>query len=326
MLHEAVEALSVKQNALYIDGTLGGGGHTQEILSRGGSVLAIDRDLDAINNATQRFSINLQSPTTTSPMLIHGNFKDVFKQLISLKKVNAAHGKTHTQPCSQYRELLPHIDCIKGIILDLGVSSHQIDEKNRGFSYMADAAIDMRMDNSADTISAFDIVNSYTEDKLLKILYEYGEEKNAKKIVRAIIAARAAAQITTTRQLSELIIKCFPPFVKGGHPAKRTFQALRIEVNRELDALDTALIDALDLLKTGGRLAVITFHSLEDRIVKNTFKHLAEDCICNKSIPICICNNAPKVRQINKGTKPSVEELQKNLRAKSATLRVVEKL
>jgi len=302
MLTETVDALNVVKGGLYLDGTLGGGGHSSEILRRGGRLIGFDRDTQAITHCQNTFaSLGEFSGRYT---LIHTNFFSA-SQII--------------------REYLSHIDCLEGAVLDLGISSRQVDENARGFSYIGDAAIDMRMDTT-EKFSAYHIINEYSEQQLLKILYSYGEEKNAKKIVRAILKAREAAPIATTKALSDLVIKCFPPYIKGGHPAKRTFQALRIEVNGELDGLGQALLDIIGLLKPGARLAVITFHSLEDRIVKRTFKDASEVCRCDKSIPVCVCKHKPLVKQIGKGIRPSDTELAQNSRAKSATLRIVEKL
>jgi len=301
MLHETVEALNVAKNGIYIDGTLGGGGHSGEILRRGGRVVAFDLDLEAIEYVSGKFkAISEFSERYT---IIHGNFKD----------------------CVRLIDDKLGIGEIDGAVLDLGVSSYQIDNKARGFSYMGNDRLDMRMDTSKGR-TAYDIVNEWDEDELRRILYTYGEEKNAKKIVGRILERRAIKAIETTGELSELVHNCFPPFVKGGHPAKRTFQALRIAVNNELSGLDKALKDIVGLLKPQARLSVITFHSLEDRIVKQTFKSLSENCICDKSIPVCVCKNEAKIKLLGKGIKPSDIELKENSRSKSATLRIAEKI
>ena len=302
MLEESVDALKVNKDGLYIDGTLGGGGHSGKILAQGGSLIAFDRDADAIAHCSEKFALNPKFAGRYT--LVHQNFKTAN---------------------SYMRTNLPHISQIDGAILDLGISSHQVDERSRGFSYLGDAAMDMRMDRR-EGLSAYDVVNSYSHSELLKILFTYGEEKNAKKIVNAMVKFREKQPIESTLQLSTIVSGCFSPFVKGGHPAKKTFQAIRIEVNKELEGLDTALIDFVGLLKKGARLSVLTFHSLEDRIVKQTFKRLAENCICDKALPICVCNNKATVKLVGKGDKPSSLEQQENTRSKSATLRVVEKL
>jgi len=300
LLNEAVDALNVKKDGLYLDGTLGGGGHTHEILKLGGRVFAIDRDSDAINYCKQKLSNFIKTNQLT---ITKGNF---FETSIL------------------FHENLPNINCIQGAVLDLGFSSFQVDEKNRGFSYTHDAAIDMRMDKS-QSLSAFDIINDYSEYDLAKIFYEYGEERLSRKIAREIISRRKNEPIKTTGQLSALIHDCYPKFFKGGHPAKKVFQALRITVNDELDELETALLDIFNLLESKARLSVITFHSLEDRIVKKAFSKLSTACTCDKSQPICVCGGYAKGRQIIKGDPPSKNEQQLNSRSRSARLRVIEK-
>jgi 16S rRNA (cytosine1402-N4)-methyltransferase len=300
LLHETVDALAVKKDGVYVDGTLGGGGHTEEILKRGGRVIAFDRDADAIAYVQKRFSkIPAYDGRYT---LIRDNFKNLTKVLSK------------------------HIDpIIDGAVLDLGISSHQVDVRERGFSYTNGAVIDMRMDQS-QSLSAKEIVNEYPEKDLLKILYGYGEERNAARIVKAILAARKEKPIETTDELAALVASCFPPFVKGGHPAKRTFQALRIAVNDELTGLTEAIGGFIDVLAPGARLAVIDFHSLEARCVKEAFREKSQGCICPKSLPVCVCGHKASVKWIEKGKRASGTELAQNPRAHSATLRVVEKL
>jgi len=259
-------------------------------------------DLDAIEYCKVKFGN--EKSFNGRYTILHGNFKDSVKLI---------------------KEKLGDIEKIDGAVLDLGVSSYQIDEKDRGFSYMNNARLDMRMDGSSGT-TACDIVNDWEEVEIRRVLYAYGEEKNAKKIAGRIVERRTVEPIKTTGELSELVIKCFPPFIKGGHPAKRTFQALRIAVNDELNELDKAIEDIVSILKPKARLSVISFHSLEDRIIKQTLKALSQNCICDKSIPVCVCKNKAKVKLIGKGLKPSENEIEENSRSKSATLRIAEKI
>lgn len=298
LFDECMEALSVKKGGVYFDGTLGGGGHSEGILLRGGTLIATDRDSEAIEEAKNRFlSKNLGGFT-----LVKSNFK---------------------QAAEIFDEL--RIDKIDGALLDLGISSHQIDEPKRGFSYRFDGELDMRMDGE-EGIKALDVVNDYSEDELSEIFFKYGEERFARKIAAGIVKARREKQITTTLELVEIIKKSTPEFYHHqGHPAKKTFQALRIEVNGELDGLDEAINVLADRLKSGARLAVITFHSLEDRIVKQAFKLLCTDCICDKSLPVCVCGHKATAKNIGK-YKASKAELDNNSRSSSATLRVIEKL
>ena len=302
MLEECISALDLKDNGTYFDGTLGYCGHTGEILKRtkNSVVYATDLDLTAVKNA-ERF----QAAYPGRLFVIHDNFKN-FGQI---KKDLSVKG-------------------FDGILLDLGVSSVQIDDRERGFSYLADEeALDMRMD-IGQTLTAKDIINEYSEKQLAKILTEYGEERFAGLIAKNIVRERAKGKITTCGQLVDIIEKSIPKkFQQNGHPAKKTFQALRIETNGELEGLEKALRDMVEGLKTGGRLAVITFHSLEDRIVKNTFKDLNTDCICDKSLPVCVCGRKKIIDLVNK--KPiiaSEKELAENSRSKSAKLRVAEKV
>ena len=302
MLEECMDALNLKPTGIYFDGPLGGSGHSYEILkrSKGGSLIATDLDLTALAVAKDRLK-EFEGKTT----LVHDNFKN-FKFILDELGINE----------------------IDGALLDLGVSSYQLDERSRGFSYMArDARLDMRM-NSDATLSAYEVVNEYSEKKLKEILYLYGEERFSANIARNIVNERAKKPITTTGELVDIIEKSIPAkFKKDGHPAKRTFQAIRIEVNGELSGLDEVLHDIADKLKKGGRLAVITFHSLEDRIVKHAFIDLATGCTCDRTIPVCICGRSKKVEILTK--KPitaSEAEREGNSRSLSAKLRVIEKL
>ena len=302
MLEECMDALNLKSTGIYFDGTLGGSGHSYEILKRsnGGRLIATDLDLTALAVAKDRLK-EFEGKTT----LVHDNFKN-FKCIV--EELGIAE--------------------IDGALLDLGVSSYQLDERSRGFSYMArDARLDMRM-NSDATLSAYEVVNEYSEKKLKDILYLYGEERFSANIARNIVSERAKKPITTTGELVDIIEKSIPAkFKKDGHPAKRTFQAIRIEVNGELSGLDEVLHDIADKLKKGGRLAVITFHSLEDRIVKHAFIDLATGCTCDRTIPVCICGRSKKVEILTK--KPitaSEAEREGNSRSLSAKLRVIEKL
>lgn len=300
MAQECIEALNVQRNKLYFDGTLGGGGHSERILEKGGRLIAVDRDLDAINFASARFKGNPDFIGRYE--IVHDNFKNA-KDI--LKRLN--------------------IDALDGAILDLGISSHQIDDKERGFSYRFDSELDMRMDRE-QILSALSVVNEYSEEQLSRIIFTYGEDRFARRIARNIVEFRKKAPLETTKQLVDIITKSVPKGLKGGHPAKKTFQALRIEVNNELSGLGEAVSDIVGLLNRGARLCVLTFHSLEDRIVKQTFKTLATDCICDKSLPVCVCGHQAVVKLVNKGQKASDAEISENSRSKSATLRIVEKL
>ena len=302
MLEECMEALNLKSDGLYFDGTLGGSGHSYEILKRsnGGRLLATDLDTTALQVAGERLK-EFEGKTT----LVHDNFKN-------FKSITDSLG----------------IEKIDGALLDLGVSSYQLDERSRGFSYMStDVRLDMRM-NAEAALSAYEVVNEYSEKKIKDILYLYGEERFSANIARNIVAERAKKPITTTGELVAIIERSIPAkFKKDGHPAKRTFQAIRIEVNGELAGLDEAVHDIAEKLNKGGRLAVITFHSLEDRIIKHAFIDLATGCTCDRSIPVCVCGRSKKVEILTK--KPiiaSEEERQLNSRSLSAKLRVIEKL
>lgn len=291
LLNECLTALRVKRNGIYFDGTLGGGGHTNAILERGGIVIGVDRDEDAIIECNNRFK-DFEGRVNIS----RNNFKNVDSILGNTK--------------------------LDGAILDLGISSHQIDCPERGMSYRFDGELDMRMDNR-QLLTAEMVVNGYSEDKLIRLLYEYGEESYAKKIAKSIVKARQKAPIKTTMELSEIVRECVPKSIP--FPQKRTFQAIRIEVNNELRGLDKALKDIFAHLNVGARMCVITFHSLEDRIVKQTFNLLSTDCICDKSLPVCVCGHKAEGKTLKK-VKPSKSEQAENPRSASATLRVIEKL
>lgn len=301
MLDETVSALDIKPDGIYVDCTLGGAGHTKEILSRlsqNGRVIGIDRDASALENAKN---------TVKDERLItvHDNFCNIAYILSSLG-----------------------YEAVDGIIADLGVSSHQLDTASRGFSYMQDAPLDMRMDTSA-ALTAYDVVNNYSERELARILDIYGEERFASRIASRILAAREAEPIKTTLGLASAIESAIPAKFRheGGHPAKRSFQAIRIEVNGELECIPKLIDEGIPKLRSGGRMAVITFHSLEDRLVKNAFRTLENPCTCPKDIPVCVCGKKPVVRVITrKPILPGARELEINTRSHSAKLRVCEKL
>lgn len=303
LLDECMDALAIKACGTYIDGTCGGAGHSSVIASRlgeGGRLIGLDQDATAVQVATQRLSVFGERA-----MVVRSNFCE-------LERV-----------C---REL--EIASIDGLLLDLGVSSYQLDTPERGFSYQADAPLDMRMD-VRNPLTARTVVNEYSEDKLRKLLFEYGEERFSSRIASNIVRARESRPIETTGELVEIIKKSIPAHARDGghHPAKRSFQALRIEVNAELDVIAPAIKSAVRLLNPGGRIAIITFHSLEDRIVKQAFADLASGCTCPKSFPVCVCGKKPQVKVITKKPiLPSEEELEINPRSRSAKLRVAEKL
>lgn len=302
MLEETVDALCVKEGGIYVDGTLGGGGHSAEILKRAKNVrlVGIDRDTDALRAAEMRLS-DFKNRIT----LVHDNFSNVASILDGLG-----------------------IDKIDGMVLDLGVSSYQLDNSERGFSYIVDAALDMRM-NRSDEKTAYDVVNGYSEERLSQIFFSYGEEKWAKRIAKFIVDRRKIAPVRTTGELSNIVRDAIPKGAREGiaHPEKRIFQAVRIEVNGELEILEKTIKDIVGSLKGGGRLAVITFHSLEDRIVKQTFSGLSKGCVCPPDFPVCVCGKKPQVKIITrKPILPTEEELKINSRSKSAKLRVCEKL
>ncbi len=302
LLDESVNMLGVKPDGVYVDGTLGGGGHSELIAKQlgGGKLIGIDQDKEAIAAASERLK-----PYGDVFVAVHNNFSNVSDVLSGL-----------------------NISQIDGAILDLGVSSHQLDEGERGFSYNTDARLDMRMNQDA-SFSAYELVNTYSEEELKRIIYAYGEERFAPAIARNIVKERQNAPIKTTFELSEIIKKAMPVSARYAdkHPAKRTFQAIRIEVNGELEILEGAIRDFVSVLKPGGVLAIITFHSLEDRIVKTVFNDLSSGCTCPKSFPICVCGKKPVGKLYNK--KPVVsgeEELKNNNRAHSAKLRAIIKL
>ena len=299
LLEETIEGLNIKENGIYVDGTAGGGGHSGEILKRltTGKLISIDRDPDAIRTLTEKFKKNENS------IIIKGNFGDM-KDLLELRGVGR----------------------VDGVLLDIGVSSHQLDTASRGFSFHEDAPLDMRMSQSG--VSAEELVNTLPYEELRKIIAEYGEEKFASSIAKGIVAAREQKPVTTTLQLAEIVKANVPQKVRrDGHPARKTFQAIRIAVNDELNVLSRGLDDAFKLLGKGGRLAVITFHSLEDRIVKQKMAGWCQGCTCPKDFPVCVCGNKPKARLVNKKPVCANEtELTKNPRARSAKLRICEKI
>ncbi len=300
MAERIIALLDANKGGIFVDGTFGGGGHSEKILEmlpEGSKLISIDRDADAIVNAQR-----LKDRYGDKLVLVRDNYENIESILDS---------------CG--------ITKINGILLDLGVSSHQIDTASRGFSYRMCGRLDMRMD-TRQNFSAYDIVNGYSEEKLIKIFFEYGEEKFSKKIAWRIVQERQKAPIETTERLAEICRSAVPPFGKGGHPAKRVFQAIRIEVNAELTGLERAINGAVDRLESGGKIAILTFHSLEDRIVKNVFRLRATDCICDKSMPICICGHKADLKLIDKGTLSSEQELKDNKRAESAKLRSAQKI
>lgn len=302
LLGECIDGLCIDPEGIYIDGTAGGGGHSYEIASRlrGGRLIAMDRDADAIEAAGRRLA-----PFGDRVTLVRNNFSNI------------------AQVCAELG-----IDRVSGVLLDLGVSSYQLDTAERGFSHNTDAPLDMRMDRSS-ALDAYTVVNSYSEDMLRRIIYEYGEERFAPRIAAAIVQRRAEKPIETTGELVDIIKSALPAAAKNGghHPAKRTFQAIRIEVNGELGEIQPAIESAASLLVPHGRIAIITFHSLEDRIVKQTYAGLAQGCTCPPRIPVCVCNHKPTLEVITrKPILPSEEELEQNPRSRSAKLRIAEKL
>lgn len=298
MLDECIEALNIKPGGIYVDGTLGGAGHSSHIVKNNVRLIGIDRDITAINAAKQRLE-------GYDVIYVNDNYNNINNILENLG-----------------------ITKIDGVLLDLGVSSYQLDTPERGFSYRYDAHLDMRM-NVNDSISAYDIVNKYEPAVLEKILFEYGEERYTKPIVRKIVEQRAVKPIETTFELADIVKSTIPFKTRKDekHPEKRVFQAIRIAVNDELSGLSQTIKDFCSHLNPGGRMAIITFHSLEDRIVKTTFTSLAQGCICPKEFPVCVCNNKPKAKLVSrKPILPSKEELLLNSRSASAKLRVLEKL
>lgn len=302
LLEACIEYLNIKPDGIYVDGTLGGGGHALEIVKRlteGGRLIGLDQDAAAIAAAGSRLA------------QYTGRFQIIRSNYVHMSQVLADQG----------------VSGADGILLDLGVSSYQLDTPQRGFSYMEDAPLDMRMDQRQEK-SARDIVNTYTEQELFHIIRDYGEDKFAKNIAKHIVRARQDKPIETTGELADLIRAAIPARVRatGGHPAKRTFQAIRIALNRELDVLSQLLDQAAGLLRPGGRLCIITFHSLEDRIVKNRFRSLEHPCVCPPDFPVCVCGKQSLGRVVTrKPVVPSPEETEENPRAKSAKLRVFER-
>ena len=300
LLNECIEGLKIKPDGIYVDGTLGGAGHSKEILKRlssKGLLIGIDRDEDALNAAKE-------------------NLKE-------FKNVKYIHGN-HDEICEILKKL--EIKKVDGILLDLGVSSYQLDERNRGFSYMGDNSLDMRMDKQ-QKLTAKDVVNDYSEEELADIIFNYGEERFARNIARNICKAREEKQIETTAQLVDIIEKSIPKSKqKDGHPAKRTFQAIRIEVNNEIKPLYNTVLDSIKVLNEGGRLCIITFHSLEDRAVKNAYVEAQGKCTCPKELPYCVCGYKSFGKIINKKPIEACEkEKQENTRSKSGKLRIFER-
>jgi 16S rRNA (cytosine1402-N4)-methyltransferase len=302
LLNECLDALDIKEDGIYVDCTLGGAGHSLEILkrlSKDGKLIGIDQDADALKAAKEKLK------EYNNVIYVHDNFYNIETILERLK-----------------------VEKVDGILMDLGVSSFQLDEAERGFSYMKDATLDMRMDRS-QSLSAYDVVNNYTEEQIGAVLRNYGEEKFSKRIAGFIVDRRVDKPISTTLELVNVIDAAIPAKFKrdGGHPAKRSFQGIRIEVNGELRILDDAIENGINRLNSGGRMAIITFHSLEDRIVKNKFRNLHDPCKCPKELPMCVCGKTAIVNLISK--KPIVareEELEINKRSRSAKLRVAEKI
>jgi 16S rRNA (cytosine1402-N4)-methyltransferase len=303
LLDRTIEYLKVVPDGVYVDCTLGGGGHSLEILKKlgkRGRLIGIDRDQNAIKAAGERLA-----SFSDRAVLVHGNFRDI-KRIV--------HGIG--------------ITAVDGVVRDLGVSSHQLDQRERGFSYMQDAPLDMRMDRQ-QSLTAMEVVNTYSEADLAGIISGYGEERWARRIAAFIARERDRAPIETTGQLVDIIKAAIPASARrrGPHPAKRTFQALRIEVNDELGILERTVVDGVDLLKSGGRICVITFHSLEDRKIKNVFRELENPCTCPPKAPVCVCGKKPVIRVVTrKPVVPDKEEIKQNPRARSAGLRVAEKL
>lgn len=298
LLNESIDGLNIRPDGIYVDGTAGGAGHSLEIAKRltTGKLIAIDRDPDAVKVATERLG-------GYNAVVVHSNYSEIDSILSDLE-----------------------IDGIDGMLLDLGVSSYQLDNAERGFSYHSDAPLDMRM--SREGLSAYDVVNTYSYSQLMKILFEYGEEKFSKNIASNIVKAREVSPIETTSQLADIIRESIPQkFRRDKNPCKKTFQAIRMEVNNELGGLSDALDKAFDSLNVGGRLCIITFHSLEDRLVKQRFASFAQGCTCPPEFPVCVCGKTPRGKLITrKPIEPSLEELEINNRSHSAKLRIIEKI
>lgn len=301
LYQDVIDGLDVKPDGIYFDGTLGGGGHAKGVLEKltTGRLIANDKDSAAIENAKQKLSQYADKIT-----YIHDDYKNALAHLDELG-----------------------IGELDGAMLDLGVSSYQIDTAERGFSYVKDALLDMRMDEE-QTLSALTVVNEYSEKELLRVLYEYGEEPNARRIVKAILEARAKKPIESTLELANLVANAYPAKerYKHGNPAKRTFQSIRIEVNDELRGLEEFVTNLALRLKKGGRLCVITFHSLEDRLVKRAFVELEKDCICDKKLPVCVCNKRQEIKILTKKPISGEKESEQNKRAESAKLRIAERI
>lgn len=302
LLNECIEGLNIKPNGTYVDCTLGGAGHSSHILknlSKDGVLVGIDQDRDALTAAKERLK------DYDNVRYVHSNFYNIDNILSDLD-----------------------IEKVDGILMDLGVSSYQLDEASRGFSYMQDAPLDMRMNRDND-FSAYDIVNNYSEEQLYKVIKDYGEERFAKRIANFIVNAREINPIQTTLELVEIIKNAIPAKARreGPHPAKRTFQAIRIEVNSELKILNKTIEDGVERLNKGGRMVIITFHSLEDRIVKLKYRELENPCTCPKEFPMCVCGKKPTIKVLTrKGLAPSKEEIEENPRSRSAKVRILEKI
>lgn len=302
LLDETIDGLDIKPDGIYVDGTLGGGGHSYEILKRlspKGRLIGIDQDGEALKAAGERLK-EFENQIT----LVRSNYCEIDKVL---KELN--------------------VEKVDGILLDIGVSSYQLDNLERGFSYKSDAPLDMRMDTRQE-LTAADVVNTYSENELFKIIKDYGEDKFAKNIAKHIVLARKEKPLETTKELSEVIKRAIPMKVqaKGGHPAKKTFQAIRIEVNQELTVLKESIDKMIDLLKPNGRICIITFHSLEDRIVKTKFRENENSCTCPPNFPVCVCGKKSKGKVITrKPIIPSEDEIEENKRAKSSKLRIFER-
>ena len=295
LFDEAVESLNIDSNKIIVDGTAGGGGHSMEIAKKAKLLIAIDQDPDAVQVLTEKLG------SLENVVIVQDNFENI-KQILDRLE----------------------IDKIDGMLLDLGVSSFQLDTAERGFSYHKDAPLDMRMSKSG--MSARDVVNDYSEEQLSDILFRYGEEKFARRIAKNIVLAREEKPIETTFELVDIIKKSYPQkAMRDSHPARKTFQAIRIEVNAELDRLNSTLDSVLDCMNSGGRLSVITFHSLEDRAVKEKFAKWADPCTCPKEFPVCVCGNKPRGKMPFKSKAPGEEELKENPRARSSRLRCFEK-